>query len=217
VPATSSPFQVSREQRREMLTRHFVGAVEELLAETGPAGRPTTYGELSVERIITAGGISRSTFYSYFDDKSDLLEAMATDVIAELVGTGDSWWQLEPGATKAQLHDGLRPPLDTYRAHRAILGSVVEVATYDARIRAQQRLLVDSVVDSLTAHLRRWQDAGAMAPERDPARTAQWIIWMIERGLYQLVGPADGPEVDRQLAALTEVVWNALYAGPGSM
>ncbi|MCD2194718.1 TetR/AcrR family transcriptional regulator [Actinomycetospora endophytica] len=212
MPAASSPFQVSREQRRDMLTRHFVGAVEELLEEHDESGRARTYGELSVERIITAGAISRSTFYSYFDDKNDLLEAMATDVIAELVGTGASWWQLEPGATKEQLHDGLRPPLDTYRAHRAILGSVVEVATYDARIRAQQRWLVDNVVDSLTTHLRRWQDAGAVDPARDAARTAQWIIWMLERGLYQLVGPADGPEVDRQLAALTDVVWAALYA-----
>ena len=45
----------------------------------------------------------------------------------------------------------------------------------------------------------------------DAARTAQWLIWMIERGLYQLVGTADDAEVERQLDSLTEIVWRVVY------
>jgi hypothetical protein len=45
----------------------------------------------------------------------------------------------------------------------------------------------------------------------DAARTAQWLIWMIERGLYQLVGTADDDEVERQLDSLVEIVWRVVY------
>jgi hypothetical protein len=45
----------------------------------------------------------------------------------------------------------------------------------------------------------------------DAARTAQWLIWMIERGLYQLVGTADDEEVERQLDSLVEIVWRVVY------
>src|SRR5262249_6719326 len=40
-----------------------------------------------------------------------------------------------------------------------------------------------------------------------PARPAQWLIWMIERGLYQLDGTADDEEDECHLEALTEIVW----------
>jgi hypothetical protein len=45
----------------------------------------------------------------------------------------------------------------------------------------------------------------------DAARTAQWLIWMIERGLYQLVGTADDDEVECQLDSLVEIVWRVVY------
>jgi AcrR family transcriptional regulator len=188
-----------------MLSRHFVGIVEQLI-ENG-----ATYAELSVEAIITAGGISRSTFYVYFADKGDLLVAMAQDVIGDLVATGSSWWDLPVEATKADLHKALRIPIDTYRAHRTILGTVAETAAYDGRVREQQQSLIDQVAASLATYLADAQRAGAADPELDARRTAQWIIWMIERGLYQFVGAADGDEVERLLDALTDIVWRVIY------
>ena len=188
-----------------MLSRHFVGVVEELV-EQGSA-----YADLSVEAIITAGGISRSTFYVYFDDKGDLLVAMAQEVIGDLVATGSSWWDLPVDATRADLHKALQVPIDTYRQHRTILGTVAETAAYDLRVREQQRSLIDQVVAALTTYIGDAQRAGVTAPNLDAARTAQWLIWMIERGLYQLVGSADEQEVERQLDALTEIIWRVIY------
>jgi len=188
-----------------MLSRHFVGVVEGLV-ENG-----VRYADLSVEAIITAGGISRSTFYVYFDDKGDLLVAMAEDVIGDLVADGSSWWELPVGATREDLHKALRVPIDTYRKHRTILGTVAETAAYDPRAREQQQNLIDQVVNALTTYISDAQHAGVTDTHLDAARTAQWLIWMIERGLYQLVGTADDAEVERQLDALTEIVWRVVY------
>lgn len=194
-----------------MLSRHFVGVVEELV-ENG-----VRYADLSVEAIITAGGISRSTFYVYFEDKGDLLVAMAQDVIGDLLADGSSWWELPVGATREDLQKALRVPIDTYRQHRTILGTVAETAAYEPRAREQQQNLIGQVVTALTTYIGDAQRAGVTDPDLDAARTAPWLIWMIERGLYQLVGGADDKEVERQLDALVEIVWRVVYlSGRGS-
>ncbi|HWJ82478.1 MAG TPA: TetR/AcrR family transcriptional regulator [Nocardioides sp.] len=203
----SHPFAVSRVDRRASLSRHFIPVVEEL-AEAG-----TPFVDLSVERIIKAGGISRSAFYNYFDDKADLLVAMADGVIADLIDTGRSWWALSPTSTKAELREALSAPLGNYRAHQMVLGAIVEVATYDERVRAKQEWLIGTVSSALADHIREGQRAGSVDPELDADRTARWLVWMLERGLYQMVTPADQGEAEKLMDAITDVVWRVLYAG----
>jgi TetR/AcrR family transcriptional regulator, ethionamide resistance regulator len=188
-----------------MLSRHFVSVVENLV-ENG-----VRYADLSVEAIITAGGISRSTFYVYFDDKGDLLVAMAQDVIGDLLADGASWWELPVDGTREDLRKALRVPIDTYRKHRTILGAIAETAAYDPRAQEQQQNLIGQVVSALTTYIGDAQRAGVADAYLDAARTAQWLIWMIERGLYQLVGTADDDEVECQLDSLVEIVWRVVY------
>lgn len=188
-----------------MLSRHFVSVVENLV-ENG-----VRYADLSVEAIITAGGISRSTFYVYFDDKGDLLVAMAQDVIGDLLADGASWWELPVDGTREDLRKALRVPIDTYRKHRTILGAIAETAAYDPRAQEQQQNLIDQVVSALTTYIGDAQRAGVADAHLDAARTAQWLIWMIERGLYQLVGTASDDEVEHQLDSLVEIVWRVVY------
>jgi AcrR family transcriptional regulator len=203
----SNPFAITQEERRASLSRHFIPVVEELAADGTP------YVDLSVERIIKAGGISRSAFYNYFDDKVDLLVALAGDVILELIKTGSAWWDLPTDADKAALRVALRVPLDYYRSHHTILGAVVEVATYDERVRAQQRSLIDPIAAEMAVHLKRAQQDGTADPELDAERTAKWVVWMFERGLYQLVSPSGPQEAELLLDALTDIVWRVFYAG----
>lgn len=201
------PLQPPREERRQLLSRHFVQAVEPLL-EAGEA-----YADISVERLITAVDISRSTFYVYFDDKGELLRAMGEDVTRDLSEAGSSWFELATDATKDDLRQALRPLFDTYRRHQTLLGAITEAASYDARVREQHLALVAEAVGELENHIRAQQRAGAAAPELDPRRTAQWLTWMHERGLYQMVATASAAESRKLLDAMTDLVWRTLYEG----
>lgn len=202
----AKPFAVNRDDRRRQLSRHLIPVVEQLTADGEP------YGDVSVERIIKAGGISRSAFYNYFDDKVDLLAAMAEDAVAAVVASGDAWWEFPHDGTKDELRTRIRVPFDTYRSAHVIFDAMVEVATYDERVRAQQSLLMNSVADGLAAHLAEAQQRDSADAALDPVRTAKWIVWMLERGLYQLVDKADHHEAELLLDAATDIVWNTLYA-----
>jgi len=204
---SARPLQPPREERRSLLAKHFVGVVEPLL----DAGE--TYADLSVERLIKAVDISRSTFYVYFDDKGDLLGAMAQDVTRDLAEAGSGWFELATDATKEDLREALRPLFDTYRRHQTLLGAITEAAGYDPRVREQHLVLVEQAVSGLCAQIELQQCAGTAPPELDARRTALWLTWMHERGLYQMVGQASVREVDRLLDAMTDLVWRTLYAG----
>ena len=203
----TSPLQVSRDERRKTLSRHFIATIEPLLEAGG------SYGDLSVERLVKPANISRSTFYVYFDDKGDLLRVMAENLISDMFDAAEAWWTFPAAGSKRDLRAALRPSIDTYRTHRAIFGAVSESAASDPRVREQQQNLIDRVAANLASHISECQSEGTIAPELDPERTAQWLIWMIERGLYQRVSPARDPEAEKLLDAVTDVVWRTLYAG----
>lgn len=200
------PLRPSRDARRATLARLFSEAVEPLLA----AGE--SYADLSVARLIRAVDVSRSTFYTYFDDKADLLEAMGEDVTLELAEAGAAWFQLASPGSMADVEAALEPLFTTYRRHDSLLRAITDAAAYDARIRQLHQALVERAVTGLREHLEVLQRGDSVAKGLDASDTARWVVWMLERGLHQMVGPAGESDADRLRSSLAELVWRALYA-----
>ena len=62
MPSVTRKPQVTRQQRREQMERRLLDATERLM------GEGASFTELSVERLSTEAGISRASFYIYFED-----------------------------------------------------------------------------------------------------------------------------------------------------
>jgi len=172
-----------------------------------------SYTELSVERIVREAGISRATFYVYFEDKGDLLRALAEDFIERILVAAASWWELPSDATKADLRTAMQAIFEAYVPHKVVMAAVVEVASYDAGLRTLFGDLLERTIAKVAEHIEQGQREGYVIGELDPLRTAAWLTWMAERGLYQLVAPATPAAAERLLEALTDITWNTLYAG----
>lgn len=201
----AKPLQPLKEERRALLVGYFADAVEELLAQGD------SFSDLSVEKLIKAVDVSRSTFYTYFDDKSALLEAIGESVTLDLAGAGSQWFDLPAGATKDELREAFRALFDTYRRHQRVLRAITEAAAYDGRIRDLHQALVARAVGGLQGHIEAQQKARTVDNALNARDTAGWLVWMLERGLYQAVAPADAADAERLLDSLTELVWRALY------
>lgn len=197
----AKPLQPTREERRLELARYFIDEVTPLLA----AGE--VYSELSVARMIDAVGISRSTFYGYFDDKSDLLQAMGEDITIDLAEAGARWFELGLPEDRAALRTALRPLFDTYRRHHVLLRAITDAAAYDAGMRALHAGLVERAASGLEEHVARLPAAEPI----DARRTSMWLVWMLERGLYQIVATTGDREAGRQLDTVVELIWGVLY------
>jgi AcrR family transcriptional regulator len=207
MPSITRNTQSSRAQRREEIRDRLRTAAEQLMAHE------ESYTELSVERIVREAGISRATFYVYFEDKGDLLRALAEDFIDRILVAAAHWWHLTAELTKADLRLAMREIFDAYIPHKVVMAAVVEVASYDAGLRTLFGDLLDRTIAKVAEHIEIGQEEGFVAKDLDPEHTAAWLTWMAERGLYQLVAPANDAAIERLLDAITDITWNTLYMG----
>lgn len=188
-----------------MLTAHFLAAIEPLLDET-------PYAEMSVERIIKEGRIGRTTFYSYFDDKSDLLLAMGRHIVEDLRAI--AFWRLPHDATYADLRDAVDRLIGVYRTHRLLLRSIVEGSSYDAGLRSVYGSAVAAGIENVAAHIEEGQRQGSIEAELSAHGTARLLVHMAASSLHEVIGVEDDPDTSGELLeSLTQLIWRILYAG----
>jgi AcrR family transcriptional regulator len=207
VPSVTRKSQSSRAARRDEIRGRLLEVVERLLDEG------ETFTEISVERMVSEAGVSRSTFYVYFADKGELLQAWFAEITSALESAAREWWALGPSASRADLRDALAHIVKAYRPHTTLMAAVYDAAAYDAGLRQLVSAMMDGNIAGLRKHIRVGQKAGSIDTELPADETARWLTWMAERGLHQLVRTASDSELERLIDAYTSIVWNTLY-GP---
>lgn len=210
MPSVTRKSTSSRGERRDQLRDRLLTAVEKLLADG------ESFTELSVERLASEAGVSRSTFYVYFEDKGELLRAWFVEIFGRVEGAARQWYGLTGDFTQADLRTALAHLVHTYRPHTMLMSAVVDASGYDPSVRELVARMMERNTASMRKHIRTGQAAGAVNPELLPGETAAWLTWMAERGFHQLVRGAPDAEVERLIDAYTSIVWNTLYAGAPS-
>lgn len=206
MPSVTRRNQSSRAQRRAEARARLLDVVQRLLDEG------ESFTEISVERLVSATGMSRSTFYVYFEDKGDLLRAWFEEITEELGEAAAGWWDLEEDATREDLYRVLDRVVRTYHPHTTLMAATYDAAAYDSSIRELVEGMMESNAAGLRKHIRLGQKAGFVDASLPPRETAAWLTWMAERGLHQLVRTAGEAELTRLIEAYTAIVWNTLYA-----
>ncbi|MEA2169188.1 MAG: TetR/AcrR family transcriptional regulator, ethionamide resistance regulator [Solirubrobacteraceae bacterium] len=172
-----------------------------------------SFTEISVERLAAAGGLSRSTFYVYFEDKSDLLETLTEHVIDGVLESGKGWWELPPTLARADVERALRAVLEHYRPHLLLMRARLEAHAYDEASAARFKATMATATQGIAAHITAGQATGHIRPEIDPEPTGAWFGCMVERGLFLLNHTDTEIDVDRLSKSVADIIWNTLYAG----
>ena len=206
MPSVTRKSQTTRAARRAELRQRLLEVVERLLAQG------ESFTEMSVEQLVSEAGLSRSTFYVYFEDKGDLLRAWLGDIINQVAESSQQWYSLSTDATRADLRRALRHVVETYAPHTTLMAAVLDASTYDASVREGVTEIMNRNVAGLRHHIREGQKAGFVDPKLLPQETAEWLAWMAERGFHQLIRTAKGKQLERLVDAYTDIVWNTLYA-----
>ena len=191
--------------RRRAVEADVLQATEALL------GEGHSYANLSIERIATRAGISRTAFYFYFADKRELLMRLAADVGQQLYDEAETWWS-GSGDGAAQLSGALGKIAALYRAHSPLVCAIVEVSTYDPPVGVFWRELVGRFVDASAARIAAEQAAGRANAALDPIATAFALVWMTERSFHQMIVQDEPLSADKLVGALAGV-WRATVYG----
>jgi TetR/AcrR family transcriptional regulator, ethionamide resistance regulator len=199
---------VGREQRREHMERRLLDATERLMRDGA------SFTELSVDRLSSEAGISRASFYIYFEDKGHLLRTLAGQVFGDLTDGARSWWSVAGRHDPDDVRMAMSRIIATYRRHQAVLVALNEMAAYDPLTAQTYRELLTGISEQFTHVIEDGQADGSIRPELAPLTTASALTWMVERACQQNL-PTKPPVYDAELAAtLAEIVWGALYLKP---
>jgi TetR/AcrR family transcriptional regulator, ethionamide resistance regulator len=205
VPSITRKPQAKRQERREQIERQLLDATERLMADGA------SFTELSVDRLATEAGISRASFYIYFQDKGDLLSRLTGQVFADLANAAELWWSVSRRRDPADVRAAMDGLVASYRRHQPLLVALSEMAAYDPQVGTTYREILTAIAGRLAAVIEEGQADGFIRPELSAATAASTLTWMAERTCQQNL-PGRPESYDAEMAAtLTQIVWGALY------
>lgn len=205
MPSVTRRPQASRQERRERIEGQLLDATDRLMAEGA------SFTELSVDRLATEAGISRASFYIYFEDKGDLLRRLATRVFADLSDAAERWWSVSGRRDPADVLAAMSGIVASYRRHQPLLIALGEMAAYDPLVGATYTEILTGIAARMTVVVEQGQRDGTIRATLPAATTASTLTWMVERACQQNL-PSQPASYDAELArTLTEITWAALY------
>lgn len=208
MPSVTRKPQAKRQERRGQIERRLLDATERLMS--GGA----SFTELSVDRLATEAGISRASFYIYFEDKGDLVRRLAGQVFGDLADAAERWWSVASRHDPEDVRAAMTAIIATYRRHQPLLVALNEMAGYDAVVGAAYRDQLAHISARLTQVIEDGQADGTIRRELRADMTASALTWMVERTCQQNL-PANPASYDAELATtLTQIVWGALNLEP---
>ncbi|WP_297729360.1 TetR/AcrR family transcriptional regulator [Mycobacterium sp.] len=212
MPSVTRKAQANREpgrqQRREQMERRLLDATERLMRDGA------SFTELSVDRLSSEAGISRASFYIYFEDKGHLLRRLAGQVFADLADSADRWWSMAWRHDPEDVRAGIGGIIESYRRHQPALVALNEMAGYDPLVGATYRNLLTAITGRVARVIEDGQADGSIRAELPATATASALTWMVERACQQNLPTAPGTYDAELTEAMTQIIWGTLYLKP---
>jgi len=203
---TAETTQKHGQARRDALRAQVLSIVERQLRSG------ETFADISVASVVAEAGISRSTFYAYFVDKTTLLRDWYAEFTHVILGAVQAWWSLDGTATKEDVRAALERIMDAYRAHPELISATHEAIGNDHGVREAVDDAMRRYIDGLRTHIEAGQAGGFIDPSLPAPETAYWLQWMAERGLHRMLRTESESSQERLAEAYAGIVWNSLYA-----
>lgn len=166
-PDLADPAEVRGTRTRGKQTiRRLLTAGRDALREVG-------YGELRVDDVVSRAGTSHGTFYLYFSDKRDLLDALRDDLLLDVQELGATLPVLDPHiSTRGNLETWITEVLRVLTPHRGVLKALMGAdAAWD------WRELTASIEEAMVQRIRLANGPSLdIAPEQVGWATSAMIV-----------------------------------------
>jgi TetR/AcrR family transcriptional regulator, ethionamide resistance regulator len=199
IPAVSTAAQRARHRdQRETTRRDILAAADRFLRE-----RP--YRELSIEVVMEGTGLTRTAFYRHFDDITDLVLRLFTEVGRELFDIAQTWRETAGAAPPAPAQAALSGMVDFFVRNGPLVRAISDAAATDERIEAAYRASINAFMQIAATTLERLAAAGVVKLE-DPHAAARALTLMNEAYLLDEFGREPYGDPDVALATL-QTIW----------
>jgi AcrR family transcriptional regulator len=186
----------------------IMAATEQLLSEK-------RLEEITVLDVIERAGVSRASFYIYFESKYAPLAALAEDVADKLYNV--YWAEYLGGDESPTLEvytEHWRQTLDVWCEHRAVLVAAAAAWRADPTAIEGWHALWSRYVEDNEAFIERARARGEAPPGLDARTLAASLCWMSENALYLAFADAAPEFHDHgRLAEVQALIWHRAIFG----
>lgn len=179
---------------------------EALILDTAEALlREQPFRELAIDDLMARTGMRRSSFYSYFRDRNEIVVRLVDRIGGQMFAVADRWLVGPTDDGPEDVRQALREVARVYAAHGPVLAAIAEAAHHDDQVEEVFRGLIDRFSTAVAKRIRSEKRAGRSTVS-NPDLTAQALMLMNERFLAERLGrePQDRPA---QVARILEQIW----------
>lgn len=156
-----------RTSRGERTAARLRDAARQVFREHG-------FGGARVEDIVEVAGVSHGTFYTYYENKSAILNALVDDAAVRLREVVDEPWVGED--VPEVVHDVIRRFVDALGDEGDVISAWIEAAAHDQHFRERLRRVRTEYTSTVAGHL-----GPALAhTDHDPTVAAGALVAMVE-------------------------------------
>jgi len=173
------------------------------------ADRP--FVDLAVSEILGSAGVSRGTFYFYFDSKQAVLAELVRRAVAQGHAAAGPWLG-RPADPVAALRAGITDGARLWQANAPVLRAIVENWRTDSRLTGLWLEQMQTFTDATTAQITADPRARQSLAGQDIPAVASALTWLGER-LYYLAATGTPPfdDEDTLVSTLLSIWTSVLY------
>lgn len=185
--SSSSAGKVPPSARGRRTRASLIKAAREVFERDG-------FTDSRIVDITTLAANSVGTFYTYFEDKEEILTVVLAEALDEVLE--QALWATDTRAAHeplAALSSALRSFLEHYRDHVNLMLLIEQVAGIDPEFRADKRRRERELVRMNAEIVQGWRERGLAHFDLDPIRATSALSGMMNRIAYNsfVFGEAD--------------------------
>jgi AcrR family transcriptional regulator len=210
-------MSVAEHPSRDRLERPRSRAESAILAATEQLLRERPLNQLNVADIIDAAGISRTSFYAYFNSKTAVIAECLRGVMDQVTVAVEPLHSPSRGDdVEAAVRLSLQQWVEVCKVHGALLRAVSEEWPHDEHLCELWFSMMETMSAGTAKVIRGARRSGQAPPGAESRALATCLMWGYERVLHiALVGDATGlPGPDAIVEPLTQMMVGGLYGRP---
>ena len=168
--------------------------------------------DITVDELAAGAGISRPSFYFYFESKDAVLRALVEGIADEMYRESERWLERGEGPPAEIAMRSIEAGARLWQEHGPVLRAANQAWGTVPGMRAFWEDTIRRFVEQSARSIREERGAGDAPDGPDPEALAKALIWMNERCFYTSslgLGPALSHE--ELVPTLTAIWLRAIY------
>lgn len=196
-----------RHTKGDLKEQAILATCERLLAD-----RPLS--EITVDELAAGAGISRPSFYFYFESKDAVLRSLVEAIAGAMFAEAEAWLAREDDPFEVVTERAIAASAALWREHGSVMRAAIETWGAQPETRRLGEQLVQGFVEQAAQSIEDARAKGHAPPGPDPQALATALILMNQHCFYTS-SLSSGPALSQDdLVPILTTIWlRAIYTG----